>query len=80
MLATGQRLHQILMQRTYGGNIHVLSSWSGDEEVNANTALDHLACKLLETRMVCLKQLLLGFDAMQIILISEKQPAWTPCW
>lgn len=43
------------MQRTYGGDIHVLSGWSSDKEVDANTTLDHLACKLLETRMVCLK-------------------------
>lgn len=64
VLATRQRLYQILMQRTYGGNIHVLSGWSSDKEVNANTTLDHFACKLLETRMFRLKQLFLGFDAM----------------
>lgn len=68
------------MQRTYGGEIHVLSRWSSDKEVDANTTLDHLACKLLEPRMVCLKQLLLRFDTMQIILVSEKQPTGAPCW
>ena len=43
------------MQQTYGGDIHVFSGWSSYKEVDANTTLDHLACKLLESRMVCLK-------------------------
>lgn len=54
----------MLIQRTYGGDIHILSGRSTDEEVNTNTTLDHLACKFLETRMVYLKKLLLAFNTM----------------
>lgn len=66
------------MQPTYCGDIHVFSSWSSDKEVYADATFHHFARKLLEARMVCLKQFLLGFNTMQIILVSEEQPAWTP--
>ena len=72
--------YTLLLRRTYGRDIHVLPSWSGDKEVDAHPTLDHLARKLFETRMLCLKQFLFGFNAMQIILVSQEQPTWAPCW
>ena len=79
-LATKLQCFKLLLQRTYGRDIHVLPSWSGNKEVDAHPTLDHLTRKLFETRMLRLKQLLFGLNSMQIILVSQEQPAWAPCW
>ena len=71
-LATIPQIYKLLLRRTYGRNIHVLPSWSGDKEVDAHPTLDHLARKLFETRMLRLKKLLFGFNTMQIILVSQE--------
>lgn len=55
------------------GNVHVLASRRRNEEVNTNTTLYHLARELPESGMLCLKELFLALDTMQIILISQEQ-------
>ena len=52
------------LSRTYGRNVHIPASRGSNEEVNANTAFNHFASKLSKSRMLCLEQLFLGFNAM----------------
>lgn len=55
------------------GNVHVLASRRRNEEVNTHTTLYHLARELPESGMLCLEELFLALDTMQIILVSQEQ-------
>lgn len=57
-------------KHTYSSNIHVASTSSSKEEVNANPTLHHVACYFFPVGIFCLKQLALTFNTMQIVLVS----------
>ena len=65
---------------TYGRNVHIPASRGSNKEINANTAFNHFASKLFEPGMICLEQLFLCLNAMQVILVSQKKPTWAPSW
>ena len=78
--SVGTSLGTQIQMQTYCSDVHVLSASCSDEEVNTDTAFHHLTRYFPPSRMIGLEELLLGFDAMKIILVSKEKSTRTPRW